>query len=458
MKKIVLFSSVLALVLFSCGTTKNVVDTQRTTEKTSHQKSSSSLPFPHNDGAYQEAYSWRRNKEDATMIQIKNSNIDSLRYSSVDRYVSEVVRKINSTARSDFERAKMAHDIIALTISYDAENFWRGTIPAQDYASVLARGTAVCEGFSNTFKHFCDVLGIPCRVVHGYARGVGTKAGNESSSYKSNHAWNIITIKGRQYQIDCTWDEGFLQGRGSVKDYSTVWLFAQPECFIYTHFPDFAADQLLSRPLSYSAFLQLPSLRPNFFDAVASVSDFKVINRCNGTFSLSFTERSGQALSCTIKEDGGSEFVKNADFAKRNGETSQMLFSLPKATQYNIKLFQKNADMDESRYCGEFYLNATATSSVRFPQTFTNYGIENDGVVIAPIEAPLVRGKSYTFTVQSRYNDVALVINSQWTYLKNDGTGTFSAEATIPFDAEKVSLNVKNASGKYWSIASYDLQ
>lgn len=39
----------------------------------------------------------------------------------------------------------MAHDVIAVQISYDAENFWKGTVPGQDWASVLKRKTAVCE-------------------------------------------------------------------------------------------------------------------------------------------------------------------------------------------------------------------------------------------------------------------------------------------------------------------------
>ena len=454
MKKIFIVS-LLTLIFFSCGTTKNVVNTSEKSQSQTSQQTS--MPFPKNDSAYQEAYSWRTNRIDSTMISLKNSNVDSLRYSATERYVSEIVRKIKGIARSDFEKAKMAHDIIALTISYDAKGYWSGYTPEQDYASVLRRGTAVCEGFSNTFKKFCDELNIPCRVVHGYARGIGSKAGSEPKAYNSNHAWNIITIKGKRYQVDCTWDEGFMSGYNSVKDYSTVWLFSQPETFIYTHFPENSTDQLLSRSISYQTFLQLPSLRPNFFDAISSVSDFRIVNRCNGNFALNFVAKRGQTLSCTVIEDGGSTFIKNADFIKSNGNAYEMLFSLPKATQYKISLFQQDSTMEKSKFCGEFLLNATSASSVKFPQVFSNYGLEKDGIVISPIET-LLRGQTYTFKVQSKYNNVAVVIDGQWIYLKGDGTGNFTAEATIPKNAQKVTINVKNASGGYWSIVSYELK
>ena len=452
MKKI--FIAFSALVLFSCGTTKTVVDTKFTEKET--EQSAPSMSFPQNDGVYAEAYSWRTNHEENAMVALKNSDVDSLRFSSVELYISRVVNKINGAANTDFEKAKMAHDIIALTIRYDAQGYWSGNTPAQDYVSVLQRGTAVCEGFSNVYKKLCDMLGIPCRVVHGYARGVGTKAGSELSTLKSNHAWNIITIKGRQYQVDCTWDEGYMNGRNATHEYVTVWLFAQPEAFIFTHFPEYSADQLLSNPISYQKFLQLPSLRPNFFDAVKNVSDFRIVNNCNGTFSLKYSTKNAQKLSCSVRDSSGS-LVTNASFTKTNGENSEMLFSLPSAEKYEIALFQQSAEMEKAQFCGEFLLFATDSSAGKFPTVFSNYGLEKDGVVLSPIST-LVRGETYFFRVQSKSSAVAIVMDKQWVHLSDDGAGIFTGEATIPENAQKVTVNVKNASGQYWSIVSYVLK
>ena len=57
----------------------------------------------------------------------------------------------------DFEKVKIAHNIVALNIKYDAANFWSGKLPSQDYKTVLKTGVAVCEGYSNVLKKFLDV-------------------------------------------------------------------------------------------------------------------------------------------------------------------------------------------------------------------------------------------------------------------------------------------------------------
>jgi len=51
--------------------------------------------------------------------------------------------------------------------------------------------TAVCQGIANAFKMLCDRVNIPSLVVLGDAGG--------------RHAWNIVRIEGRFYQVDCTW-------------------------------------------------------------------------------------------------------------------------------------------------------------------------------------------------------------------------------------------------------------
>jgi transglutaminase/protease-like cytokinesis protein 3 len=180
--------------------------------------------------SYETAYSYRTDTPDQNMKNIPK-NIEANRASNPAEYVRQVAELINNSAKNDFEKVKKAHDIVALLVKYDAANFWAGTIPDQSYQNVLKNRLAVCEGYSNTFKKFCDELKIPCEVIHGYGRGVGTSPLAGDTPNDSNHAWNIVTINGESYLIDCTWDSGFMDGRVSKQQYTTDWLFLKPEHF-----------------------------------------------------------------------------------------------------------------------------------------------------------------------------------------------------------------------------------
>lgn len=187
--------------------------------------------------SYETAYSYRTDEPDQKMKNIPK-NIDANRADNPDEYIRQVAELINSGAKNDFEKVKKAHDIVALLINYDAANFWSGTTPDQSYRAILKSRAAVCEGYSNVFKKFCDELKIPCEIVHGFARGVGSSPLVADTPDDSNHAWNIVTIDGGSYLVDCTWDSGYMDGRVSKQRYTTDWLFLKPEHFLYTHYPE----------------------------------------------------------------------------------------------------------------------------------------------------------------------------------------------------------------------------
>lgn len=67
---------------------------------------------------------------------------------------------------------------------------------------------AVCAGYSMILKEIMDRLGIECEYVEGY-----TQKG-------SGHAWNIVTIDGKKYPIDLTWDNTkFRSGKYNTFDF-----------------------------------------------------------------------------------------------------------------------------------------------------------------------------------------------------------------------------------------------
>ena len=123
------------------------------------------MPMPSKSDFTSKAYSYRTDSPEPEMQSLVASGMPAARRGEGLAYVRSVVSTIRAATGDEFMQVKMAHDFIALTIEYDGPAYLSGNIPQQDVISVLRRGTAVCEGFDNTFKAFCDELGVKCKVV-----------------------------------------------------------------------------------------------------------------------------------------------------------------------------------------------------------------------------------------------------------------------------------------------------
>lgn len=322
--------------------------------------------FPKNRALYAEAQSYRTEEPDSVIVGLQNADLDYLRKTNVDRYVAEVAKIINENSRDDFHKTKMINDLLWLVMEYDVGSYFSGNTPNQDYRSVLSKGLAVCEGFSNVFFRFCVECGIKCRIIHGYARGAGTSLQTElQMGNGTNHAWNIVTINGRDYLVDSTWNVSALRGTEAVKNYNTQWLFSYPEAFIYTHYPVNASDQLLDVPISRQFFYTLPSLRPYFFDAVESVyKNFESINSCDGVFESDFSLLDKNTnLSLTVKNMDSSTHIEDYScaFVFQPPSKTKLMMSFHKEGTYKINLYAGN------HFLGEFLVKSNSVSEMYFP-------------------------------------------------------------------------------------------
>ncbi|GMO36922.1 MAG: hypothetical protein Ta2B_16800 [Termitinemataceae bacterium] len=348
--------------------------------------------------SYNTAYTYRT---DTPLLNLKSipQNIDSLRASNPDEYVKQVVEIINKNAKNDFEKVKMAHDVVALLVKYDAANFWAGTVPDQSYRTVLKNRLAVCEGYSNTLKKFCDVLNILCDKVTGFGRGVGTSPLAGDTPNDANHAWNIVTINNESYLIDCTWDSGFMDGKVSKQAYTTDWLFLKPEHFLYTHYPKNTKQQLLETPFTAAQFSTLPFFKPKFFELADNLSvDLKKINQVNNNLSFNYTTKDGYRLSFTINDIKTGRGIQNSTYAQTDGSKETAYFTFPSAGQYSVNIFWWKTGVQRGEGCGEFVVEASSASTVQYPTTYSSSS--KNLQIISPLEMPLKKGNTYLFKIR----------------------------------------------------------
>lgn len=118
------------------------------------------------------------------------TNLTARQEALLRRY-DEILEECVTNGMSAYEKELAIHDYLVGHIKYDM------TIIGEDIHSAygaLMRGTAVCDGYAESFKTLMDLIGVECCVV----RGMGN---NEA------HAWNMVKLEGAWYHVDVTWDD-----------------------------------------------------------------------------------------------------------------------------------------------------------------------------------------------------------------------------------------------------------
>ncbi len=139
--------------------------------------------------------------------------------------VQAQAKAITADLTSDMDKLKAIYDWITANVFYDYGMLENPLTRRVSAAETLDLKRSVCEGFANLTAAMCHAVDIPCRVVTGFAAGVGTDATIEEvwDKYQSwaetgdldtfrqqmsqyiNHAWNEAYVDGRWVILDTTW-------------------------------------------------------------------------------------------------------------------------------------------------------------------------------------------------------------------------------------------------------------
>ena len=112
--------------------------------------------------------------------QYTRSDVDAF-YARIDKILSGVEKYW-----SDEQKALYIHDYLVTHCEYD------NTLTYHNAYDVIVRESAVCQGYALAYDCLMKQCGVECLVV---------------TSYSLNHAWNLVTIDGEKYYVDCTWDD-----------------------------------------------------------------------------------------------------------------------------------------------------------------------------------------------------------------------------------------------------------
>ena len=113
----------------------------------------------------------------------------------VDEEVSNLLKSLDLSNKTDYQKVKAIYDYICSKVTYDHDNLndESYSLKYTAYAALINK-TAVCQGYASLFYRLALDAGVDTRVISGEAGGP--------------HAWNIVKLNGKYYNLDSTWDAG----------------------------------------------------------------------------------------------------------------------------------------------------------------------------------------------------------------------------------------------------------
>ena len=132
---------------------------------------------------------------DLNMTYMVSYLSDAAQEEKVDQAEAEVFQKLKLSGKSDYQKIKAIYDYICENVSYDYTNPDDDTY-IQKYTAygALIDKAAVCQGYASLFYRMALDAGVDARVISGDAGGP--------------HAWNVVRLNGKYYNLDSTWDAG----------------------------------------------------------------------------------------------------------------------------------------------------------------------------------------------------------------------------------------------------------
>ena len=141
--------------------------------------------------------------------------IDECKHMPLKRMLSDMqktAKNIVSQAPkygNDSDKALFVHDYLVNTVTYDLPGSKSDDFDLCYTAyGALEDHSAVCQGYACAYSYLMHLMDIDCKVVGGEAKVSGVDKLLVMLSLKDNgHAWNYITLDGKNYWTDVTWDD-----------------------------------------------------------------------------------------------------------------------------------------------------------------------------------------------------------------------------------------------------------
>ncbi|KAL3856221.1 hypothetical protein ACJMK2_010998 [Sinanodonta woodiana] len=182
---------------------------------------------------------------------------------------TDLIRDLTKECKNELEKARaLFRWVIAKDLGKNSVN----EIVRPNSSVALLKGVkSGKETYHQLFKKLCSYAGLHCEIIMGYSKGAGYKPGMNMDGNTFRNSWTAVAIDGSWRLINCTWAARQVTGHKDnlpqiFHKYDEFYFLTDPEDYVYQHYPDESAWQLLEIPLPFSEFLNLPVVKSPFFN------------------------------------------------------------------------------------------------------------------------------------------------------------------------------------------------
>lgn len=132
-------------------------------------------------------YSFKGNEDNGSFLQLEEQD-------AVNKATQEFLNKYITAEMSDYEKEQAIINFMVEHIDYGYSS------NASDIYGGLVLGKVQCGGYTDTFAWLANAAGLNTLIVCGEAKG--------NPNYPPQHAWNLVELDGKWYQVDVTFEDG----------------------------------------------------------------------------------------------------------------------------------------------------------------------------------------------------------------------------------------------------------
>jgi hypothetical protein len=286
------------------------------------------------------AAKYRTDKMDPKIRRVPKEPAEGV-FTDPEKYLPAVVSFLVNGVSDRFSRVKILHDWICDNIAYDTQMYFNDRwITDQDFVSVLIKKKAVCSGYSSLFIKMCQLAGIESIRIQGYSKGFGYSG---TIGNRPDHEWNAVSISGKWYLVDVTWDAGCIDTRTYIKKYSTEYLFLDPRPFLYSHLPEKDQFQYFAPVLTAADFTREAFIPGVFFKYGLSLPAEKpgYNNTTAGDFSFDISMKTAGVSVSSQLATQSQRNIDSSSWEERRASVVSLKFDVPDANNYQGHVFAR---------------------------------------------------------------------------------------------------------------------
>lgn len=141
------------------------------------------------------SYAMEKDTQNVNSVQLKYYIQGSELATAKTKFDSAVAQMIKGLdGKSEYEKAKILHDRIAVNVDYVMEGHHQTA-----YGALVGK-KAVCAGYATAYQLLLNKVGINAWTISGDSY-------NPHSSQLVRHEWNLVKLDGKHYLTDVTWDD-----------------------------------------------------------------------------------------------------------------------------------------------------------------------------------------------------------------------------------------------------------